>query len=29
MPNKKNGLGIMRLPNPFIYNALLLSANIQ
>ncbi len=29
MPNKKNGLGIMRLPNPFICNVLLVSANIQ
>ena len=29
MPNKKNGLGISRFPNPFICNVLLLSANIR
>ena len=28
IPNKKNGLGISKLPNPFICNVLLLSTNI-
>ena len=27
MPNKKNGLGISKFPNPFICNVLLLYAN--